>query len=144
VRPVLFPAGETVGESADYPPRVRRTCPGFAHFAVSGTKKRRSPQRRKKFFPGSPGVRGTPCRRSRGATGNAPGRFSKLARGFFKALFREHETRRASSVEFRRQPRGYADGGKGLPPLEIISAKLLTSRFPVISFRPADVNCGCE
>lgn len=111
--------------------------PEFAHFAVSGTKKRRSPQCRKKFFSGSGGGRRAPSPRSRAAIEMPRDRFRKLARSFFKALFCEGQTRRGERVEFRHRRRGYADDRRRDPALEIISAKLLTSRFPVISFRPS-------
>lgn len=118
--------------------------PEFAHFPVLGTKNRRSPQCRKKFFSGSRRALGTPSSRPLGAMESARDRFAKHLHGFFKALFREGESAAVARVEFRRRRSGCADSCKRQPRLEIISAKLLTSRFPVISFRPADVNCGCE
>lgn len=119
------------------PSKARRTRPRFAHFPVSGTKKRRSPQCRMKFFSGVHGAPGTPSPRPGDAIEMARDVFWKLARRFFKALFREGQTRSVARVEFRHGRRGYADDRRRHPALEIISAKLLTSRFPVISFRPS-------
>jgi hypothetical protein len=45
---------------------------------------------------------------------------------------------------FAQARAGFSAGLPGLSGLESFSAKLLTSRIPVISFRPADVNCGKE
>jgi len=98
VRPVLFPARETFGESADQASKLRRVRPEFAQFAVSGTEKRRSPQCRKKFFSCPREGRKARPPRALAAIEKPRGRFPELARGFFKALFREGQTCRVPWV----------------------------------------------
>jgi hypothetical protein len=66
------------------------------------------------------------------------------ARGFFKALFLHVVFSHAFPTSYPSPDDGDFDAGTWPGALEIFSAKLLTSRFPVISFRPADVNCGNE